>query len=170
MLLYGHEFDAPLSLHGVGKTRVIWYQVLFLPEHLAKRLPFAQYPRLRVTGEIADIPVSGAWMPTGDGRHYFIVSAAVRKDSGARLGDILPMRFAVDDQDRVDVPAALEDALNRRPDMRAIWEEITPGKRRGFAHQVAQAKTSATIRRRIDEVMDALSAWQSQRPARARRV
>lgn len=158
MALFTHEFEAPLTTHGVGKSRVIWYHVLFMPAYLAKTLPLGMHPRLRVRGEIVDIPVSGAWMPTGDGGHYFIVSPKVRKGTGARLGDMLDMRFVIDDQDRVDVPAALEDALNARPEIRAIWERTTPGKRRGLAHRVAQAKTSATVLRRIQEVIDLLQA------------
>lgn len=159
MALFTHEFEAPLSTHGVGKSRVIWYHVLFMPAHLARSLPLDVHPRLRVRGEIVDIPVAGAWMPTGDGGHYFIVSPAVRKGTGARLGDMLDMRFVIDDQDRVDVPAALQDALHGRPEMRQVWERITPGKRRGLAHRVAQAKSAATIQRRIQEVMDTLWQW-----------
>jgi len=140
MALFTHEFEAPLSTHGVGKSRVIWYQVLFLPGLLAKTLPLAAYPRLR----------------TGDGRHYFIVSQAVRKGTNARLGDVLDMRFVVDDQDRVDVPPALAHALSARPELQVVWEGLTPGKRRGLAHLVAQAKSNATVQRRIQDVMDAL--------------
>lgn len=158
MALFTHEFEAPLSLHGVGKSRVIWYQVLFMPERLAQELPLHLNPRLRVRGEIVDIPVAGAWMPTGDGRHYFIVSPAVRKGTGARLGDMLDMRFVIDDQERVDVPAALEDALAAKPELRAVWQALSPGKRRGLAHQVAQAKSSATVERRVREVLDALAS------------
>lgn len=156
MAFYTHEFEAPLSLHGVGKSRVIWYQVLFMPVHLAEQLPLHTHPRLRVRGEIVDIPVAGAWMPAGDGRHYFIVSSAVRKGTEARQGDMLDMRFLIDDQDRVDVPAALEAALAAKPEMRAVWQGLSPGKRRGLAHQVAQAKSSATEQRRIQAVLDAL--------------
>lgn len=156
MALFTHEFEAPLSMHGVGKSRVIWYQVLFLPEPLAQRLPLGQYPRLRVRGEIVDIPVAGAWIPAGDGRHYFIVSPAVRKGTGARLGDMLDMRFVVDDQDRVDVPEVLQSELNARPELREAWQRLSPGKRRGMAHLVAQAKSSATAMRRVQEVIDAL--------------
>jgi hypothetical protein len=158
MAPFPHEFEAPLSSHGVGMSRVIWYHVLFLPRHLGRHLPFDVHPRLRVRGEIVDIPVAGAFMPTGDGRHYFIVSPAVRKGTGARLGDTLHMRFAIDDQDRVDVPAALAHALDARPELRVVWERITPGRRRGLAHRVAQAKSSETVQRRIREVMDTLSA------------
>jgi len=156
MALFTHEFEAPLSTHGVGKSRVIWYQVLFLPKPLAKTLPLRAHPRLRVRGEIVDIPVAGAWMPVGDGRHYFIVSQAVRKGTNARLGDMLDMRFVVDDQDRVDVPPALARALAARPELQAVWEGLTPGKRRGLAHLVTQAKSNPTVQRRIQDVMDAL--------------
>jgi len=157
MSLFTHEFEAPLELHGVGISRVIWYHVLMMPDSIAQELPLRTYPRLRVRGEIVDIPVAGAWIPTGDGRHYFIVSPAVRKGTGALLGDTLDMRFVVDDQDRVDVPAPLTDALSKRPEMQAVWQGLTPGRRRGLAHKVAQAKTDLTVQRRIQEVMDTLS-------------
>ena len=158
MALCTHEFGAPLSMHGVGKSRVIWYQVLFMPEALAKQLLLRAHPRLRVRGEIIDIPVAGAWMPVGDGRHYFIVSPAVRKGTGARLGDMLDMRFIVDDQERVDVPAALEEALAAKPELRAVWQEHSAGKRRGHAHQVAQAKSIPPAQRRVQQVTDELAA------------
>lgn len=156
MGFFTHEFEGPLSTHGVGKSRVIWYQVLFMPRALAEVLPLKAHPRLRVRGEIVDIPVAGAWMPTGDGQHYFIVSPTVRKGTGAKLGDLLDMRFVIDDQDRVDVPPALFQALALKPEMQAAWMKLTPGRQRGLAHQVAQAKTPSTLQRRIQSVMDTL--------------
>ena len=158
MALFTHEFEAPLVRFGVGKARVIWYQVLFMPHALAETLPMKANPRLRVRGEIVDIPVAGAWMPTGDGRHYFIVSPSVRKGTGARLGDMLDMRFVIDEQDRVDMPPALSDALAAQPAMQAAWMKLTPGQRRGHAYQVAQAKTDTTRQRRIQSVLESLSA------------
>jgi hypothetical protein len=157
MGLFTHEFEAPLATHGVGKSRVVWYQVLFMPGALAESLPMKAHPRLRVRGEIVDIPVAGAWMPTGDGRHYFIVSPAVRKGTGAKLGDRLDMRFVIDEQDRVDVPPALSEALALQPGRLAAWMKLTPGQRRGHAHQVFQAKTAATLQRRILSVLATLS-------------
>ncbi len=158
MGLFTHEFEAPLATHGVGKSRVIWYQVLFMPRALADTLPMKAHPRLRVRGEIVDIPVAGAWMPTGDGRHYFIVSPTVRKGTSARLGDMLDMRFVIDVQDRVDMPPALSEALALHPAMHAIWMKLTPGQRRGHAHLVAQAKTDSTRQRRIESVLETLRA------------
>ncbi len=154
---YPHAFEGPLRRHGVGNgPRVLWYVVLSLPPAMEGTLPFTRFPRLRVEGEVADVPVSGAWMPAGDGRRYFIVSPAVRKAAGAGIGDVVPMRFAVADQDAVEVPPALLDALQRQPDALASWQTLTPGKRRGLTYPVAVARTDATRARRVAAVLDTL--------------
>jgi len=156
VIFFTHEFEAPIEKFGVGKTKTIWYNALFLPEELASDLPFDQYPRLRVDAEIADVPVNSAFIPAGDGRHYVIVGKDVLKESGARLGHIVSMRFGIADQNAVDVPEALAAAL--RNDQRATqaWEAITPGKQRMLAKQVKTAKTEPTQNKRIAEALEAL--------------
>jgi hypothetical protein len=151
-----HEFEAPLGRHGVGKTRVIWYFVLFLPPDLEARLPLGKYPRLRVIGEIADVPVEGAWMPTGDKRHYFIVASAVRKAASARIGTMLEMRFRIDDQTRVSVPDALAVVLRRNRKFAKAWNVLTPGQQRGHCHIVNSAKTAETTAKRVAQVIEAV--------------
>ena len=153
---FPHRFEAPLASHGVGRSRVIWYTVLFLPPELEAELPFDRHPRLRVEGEIADVPVQGAWMPTGDGRRYFMVSPPVLMAAKPQPGELLEMRFRVDDQDRVDVPAALAAALRSDSQATGTWEALTPGKRRGLAHFVSAARTPATQVRKAAEVVEGL--------------
>lgn len=153
MSYFTHAFEGEITRFGVGRARVIWYSVLFLPQDVAPGLPFDLHPRLRVEGEIADVPVAGAWMPTGDGRRYFIVSPKVLKGAGVAVGDVVEMRFRVDDQDRVDVPDALARALARDPAAREAWDRLTPGRRRGLAHLVHGARTEATALRRVEEVL-----------------
>lgn len=156
ILGYPYSFEGPVDRFGVGKTREVWYTVLFLPSELAASLPFATHPRLRVEGEIADLPVEGAWMPTGDGRRYFIVAPRVLKGASLGVGDIVEMRFGIADQNAVDIPPELTSALNRSPASRGAWEALTPGKQRGLTHRIHGAKTSATRRRRVDEVIEIL--------------
>lgn len=103
---------------GARKQRVIWYTVLFLPKELEGTLPFDQYPRLRVIGEIGEVEVYGAFLPTGDGRRYFMVSPSVRTNAGVDVGTKVRMRLSIDDQDRVDIPDLLQDELNRDEDLR----------------------------------------------------
>lgn len=157
MRYFTHDFVAAIALHGVGKSRVITYKVVFMPPHFEQTLPFQTYPRLRVEGEIADVPVRGAWMPTGDGRRYFIVSPQIKANTGLDVGDEVEMRFRVDDQDHVDVPASLQLALQADDVARAQWDQLTAGKKRMFTHHVLSAKTAMTENRRVGEAMIAIS-------------
>jgi hypothetical protein len=150
---FTHAFEGRIERFGVGRSRVIWYQVLFLPPTLAAELPFDRFPRLRVRGEIADVPVDGAWMPTGDGRRYFIVPPLVRKVAEVGVGSEVEMRFLVDDQDRVETPAELDALLRRDDGLRGLWEALTPGRRRGLSHLINGAKGDATRARRLEDVL-----------------
>lgn len=169
MSYFPFDFSAEIALHGVGRARVVTYNVLFMPQRFEALLPFAQFPRLRIEGEIADLPVRGALIPVGDGRRYFIVSPEIRANAGLRVGDRVEMRFRIDDQDRVDVPAALETALRRAPELLATWDTLSPGKKRMFGHHVASAKSAATEKRRIDEALSAIEAGLSVRDFQRRK-
>jgi len=153
---FDHAFEGAIDRFGVGKTRKVWYSVLFLPPEIASDLPFARYPRLRVDGEIADVPVTGAWMPTGDGRRYFIVGPRVFRDASVGVGSVVEMRFRIADQDAVDMPDALAAALLLDADAAKAWAALTPGKQRGLTHSVHGAKTDPTRARRVAEVIASL--------------
>ncbi|MEO1746190.1 MAG: YdeI/OmpD-associated family protein [Pseudomonadota bacterium] len=156
MSYFEHDFEGVIDQHGVGKSKVITYKVLFMPTRFEVVLPFKKYPRLRVEGEIADVPVRGAWMPVGDGRRYFIVSPEVKKHAGMDVGDLVEMRFRIDDQDRVDVPPALELAIQSDDKASRQRDALTAGKKRMFTFHVASAKTAPTEAKRVAEAMDAI--------------
>ena len=156
MSYFTHEFAAEIALHGVGKSRVITYKALFMPPRFEAELPFKTYPRLRVEGEIADVPVRGAWMPVGDGRRYFIVSPDIKANTGLDVSDEVVMRFRVDDQDHVDVPSSLQSALNSDDAASAQRDKLTAGKKRMFTNHVLSAKTAQTEQRRVDEALAAI--------------
>lgn len=156
MSFYPHSFFAPVERFGIGRDRKVWYNVLFLPEDLIAELPLKQYPRLRIEGEIADMPISNAIIPAGDNRYYVMISPKIMKDADLHIGDDVEIRFGLADQDHVDVPKALEDALKANDQFYALWDTLTPGKRRMFSFHVKGAKTEKTRARRVDEAMDAL--------------
>ncbi len=155
-LYYTHHFEGEIDLHSVGKKRQITYKVLFMPPHFEQELPFDQYPRLRIEGEIAEVPVRGAWMPVGDGRRYFIVSPEIKKQMGYDVGDRVEMSFRIDDQDFVDVPPELQSVLDANPKALRHWNEFTPGKKRMFTFHVLSAKTEPTQAKRIAEAISAI--------------
>jgi hypothetical protein len=157
---YSFSFEGAIAKFGVGKTRKIWYNVLFLPEGIQIRLPFNGRRPLRIEGEIADVPIANAFMPTGDGRYYVIVAPNVLKDGNVRLGSTVEMRFRIADQSKVDVPDALRLAVERNQLNTRAWGALTPGKKRMLAQHVASAKTAATEEKRIAEVLEALTSFQ----------
>lgn len=155
--IYPFEFSAPLERFGVGKSRKIWYNVLFLPAELRAQLPFNQYPRLRVEGEIADHPIENAFIPAGDGRNYVIVGPEIMEGADLTIGREILMRFAIADQDHVDVPEELEKRLAGDRHSERRWKALTPGKKRMLAQHVRSAKTDTTRSRRIEEALEALN-------------
>ena len=152
MSFFPHSFEAEIVHHFVGTYR---YTAVFLPEDLIEALPLDRYPRLRVSGEIGDIPFSGAWQPVR-GRWYLMLSKPLMKDGGYAIGDRVEVRFRVEDQETVDVPEILERALNADVDAMAAWQAASAGKRRGWAHRIESAKAVTTKQRRLDEVLKAL--------------
>jgi len=139
-----------------GSGHKLFYQVVLLPEELEAQLPFDRYPRLRIDAELNGVPTQGALMPA-DGRHYLMVSKRLQKQIKAQLGDVVDVRFSVADQDAVEVPVELAEALGELPDLKEIWDAWTPGKRRGFAHRVASAKQASTRTKRVAEVLEAIA-------------
>ena len=150
MTMYPYQFEAPISTHDVGSERYL-YTVIWVPEEVTAALPMKTYPKLRVEGEIAERYFEASLTPVR-GRWYILLNKRLLADIGAGLGDEVEVRFAIADQDKVDVPDTLSRALSDNPDMDAIWANLTPGKRRGLAYMVASAKTEPTREKRVAKV------------------
>jgi hypothetical protein len=154
---FDFQFEAPLERHGVGRTRKVWYTVLFLPAALAAKLPFDQCPQLRFDGEIGSAPVNSAFISSGDGRYYCIVSPQTVRVASVTLGDVVEVRFRLGNQNHVDVPDALQSVLSRNRVARSGWNALTPGRRRALAHHVNSTKTASPRDRRVAAVVAALT-------------
>jgi hypothetical protein len=150
---FDHAFEARIVPHDVGRY---CYTVVFLEPAVAAELPFGDQPRLRFSGEIGDVPFAGAWQPLR-GRWYAMLSKEVLREGGFAVGDLVEVRFRVEDPDVVEVPDALVRALARDPQARAVFEGLSAGRRRGLSHHVRAAKTEPTERRRVAEVLAALA-------------
>ena len=151
---YPHSFSAEVVHHDVGSERYR-YTVIFVPEEVKVDLPLAEHPKLRITGEVDDHPIEAALTPVR-GAHYILLSKKLLTAIGKRLGDEVELRFRVADQDAVEMPVRLSDALTRNTDMQALWHEATPGKQRALAYMVASAKRAETQDKRIKQVFAVL--------------
>lgn len=164
---FPYEFEGPVEHHFLGTMR---YTAIFLPAEIAARLPFDKAPRLRFSGEINDAPIAAAWQPS-KGRWYAMLSKPLLRATGLGPGDMAQMRFRLEPLDAVDHSPELERALQARTDLRAAWEALTPGMRRGQVHRLNQAKTSTTRSKRLAEVLAALGGeapWRTPPKGRPR--
>ena len=154
MSYYDYSFEAPIEKLPIGNgPKVLHYNVIILPEDVALILPFSEFPKLRVIGEIGDHPVRGAWNPVADGRKYFILSQKFLDKAELKVGDLTDVRFNIDDQDYVDVPVELEKALATNHDLEKKWNTLTSGKKRFYCHQISYAKQQHTRGKRLLNVV-----------------
>lgn len=154
MSYYDFSFEAHIEKLPIGNgQKVLHYSVIILPEEFVHILPFKDFPKLRVIGEVGDHPVRGAWNPVADGRKYFILSQKFLDRAALTVGDITDMRFNIDDQDYVDVPLELEHELAADTDLIEKWNRLTPGKKRFYCHQISSAKQQITRQKRLQNVL-----------------
>lgn len=152
---FDHAFEVEIVRHSMGTNAKgeLHYTVVFAPSEVVAALPGGG--PLRVAGEVAEMPVEGALMPT-DGRRYLMVPRDLMRERGLKVGDTVEVRLSLSDPDAVDVPNDLRLALNAEAELAGAWDALTPGRRRGCAHRVASAKRSETRAKRVDEIVAAL--------------
>ena len=154
MSYYDYVFEAPIERLAIGNgAKILYYCVIMVPDWCAKTLPFAQYPKLRIIGEVGAFPIRGAWNPVADGRKYFILSSKFLKSANLSVGDITEMRFNIDDQDYVDVPIELEARLETDHELHDIWSDLTSGKKRFYCYQISSAKQAKTREKRLEKLI-----------------
>jgi hypothetical protein len=149
---YSHEFSTKLKSHQFGRAN---YVVAFLPKKLIRELPLSENPRLRIDGEINGFRFNNALHPA-NGKWYVLVPKRTRTKCRIELGSEVFIQFNVGDQNAVDVPQELSRALEVNERANSVWNELTPGKRRGFAYRVNSAKRRETRENRVDEVIEHL--------------
>lgn len=153
-MLFEYDFESDIQMHSLGfnKKGELFYSVIFLPEDLIAKLPLKKYPRLRVEGGMDSIPFEAALQPA-KGKWYLIVSNDFMKRQNLKLGDSVKVHFNIADQEYIDIPSELQNALNQDSDASEIWNTLTTGKKRGYAVHVAGAKQSETRVRRAEKMI-----------------
>lgn len=130
------------------------YTVLRVPEEVVQALG----PARRVEGEMAEHPVNLALSRAPVIEGVFLWTGQSLLDRiGAAPGEVVEVRLRPAPDDAVDTPEDVARAL-ARDGLLAVWEGLTPGKRRGLLYQIATAKTAPTREKRIARLVADLSA------------
>ena len=146
-------FEGLIEQHDFGSMR---YTVIWLPEHVAADLPFNGQSRLRISGELNDEPLIGAWQPSR-GRWYLMLGKPLLRATGLKVGATAELRFRVEPQDEVDTPDPLRRALEQDVSASKAYAALTAGKKRALAHFVAAARSAGTQSRRVAQCLCWLS-------------
>ena len=152
-LYFTHVARGPVARY---EFKTYGYHVLYLPDELKPELPLDEHPRLRIDAEVNGVEHTGTWMPAGGGDYYLMLSKRLLKETGLEPGETATVRFRVADQNAVDVPEELEQALSQRELAREAWDDLPVGKRRNYAYRVSSAKREETRFRRTAAVIEEL--------------
>lgn len=170
---YPYSFRAKINKYDYQKY---YYTVVYIPDDITAKLDMAQHMRLRVEVEIDGYPAKGTLMPDRIGskqtRHlldegygkdqriwYYQIPRRILKTINKTFGDEVTVALREGDQDEVEMHAAQEELLLQRPDLKEIWDGLTPGKRRSLSYPIVKAKSDETIEKRLSELEDTLLSF-----------
>jgi hypothetical protein len=145
------RFTGILSLMDLGKYT---YRVLYLPEELKEQLTFEKGNRLRIIGSVEGLRLELCWQPQKGGPHFIMLNPEVCKEAELEIGYEVDFRFRVADPEQVTLPEEFEEALAGDPEVRDLWEQFTPGKKRSLIQVVKCAKTPEIRLRKAYELLE----------------
>jgi hypothetical protein len=97
------------------------------------------------------------------GEFLFGLSRAARQDASVEIGDTVTFTLELDEAPReVEVPPALEAALDADPEARRAFDALAYTHRKEYARWVAEAKREETRERRVAEAVEMVRAGRSR--------
>ena len=137
---HDYAFIAPVLLSRGGMTP----HKLPLPAEIGGPLRAAKVRR--IVGALDGQPFRlGLQYSRADGFAYVALSRDRMRALDVEAGALVEVELSADPEpDRVDLGAELEAALAADAEARSVWDSLTPGTRRAYAHTVTSAKREAT--------------------------
>ena len=141
------RFKAKLLLPTSAGKDTSW-TFMTLPKTASAKLP--SRGMTTVEGTLNGFPFQATLEPDGQNGHWLKISRKLREASGAIVGDVVALDFALaGEEPEPKVPADLRRALVSAPKAHAVWTDITPVARRDWIHWIISAKRPETRARRI---------------------
>lgn len=119
-----------------------------------------------VRGTVNGVPYRSRLAVYG-GYSYLGFTAAIRKQAGIELGDLLEIEIESDPEPRtVTLPPTLARALDADAEAQAAFHRLSFNQRREYASWVAEAKRAPTQERRVAQVLQRIRAGVSDQVAK----
>jgi len=140
-----HSFSAPIERFEMDGA----WDYLAIPLSISDDLRSKKINRVQVVLQDS-APYASGLLPLGDGRLFLIISKQRQKEMGQFLGAWLQVEIW-EDQSKygMPVPEELQELFDFDPAIEKAFENLLPGKRRNYLHQIASAKTEPTRTKRV---------------------
>ncbi|MEM6308082.1 MAG: YdeI/OmpD-associated family protein [Pseudomonadota bacterium] len=131
------------------------YTVLTIPQDVSTTLIGQNAKRVEVelNDHVFNMALTKA--PVIDGLFVY-TGKQVLSDADIEPHMELDIRIRKTDPDIVETPTDVMQAM-RENDLTAVWEGLTPGRKRGMLHTVTSAKRPETRRARIEKLIETLA-------------
>ncbi len=111
--------------------------VVEIPVDVVKKLPSG---RVRVEGQLNQVPFNLAIQSKKNGPRYLSVSQAMRKSAGVKSNDKVKVTFAIVDPDKLELPEEMEAVLAQDDEGAKKWNKLTVGLQRSLVHYINSSK------------------------------
>jgi hypothetical protein len=134
--------------------------------------PFKIRDYIAVKGTINGKKFAQTLVPVGGGKHRLFINGVMRAAANVDVGSWITVTLRPDRKVReVPMPAALETRLRKNPKARAVWDSLTPSRRKEIKRYLNSAKRAETLARNIEGTMAFLQTKKStNRPGAGARI
>jgi hypothetical protein len=144
-------------------------QVTIVPIPFDVEKTFGTKNRLDVHGTIDGLPIQRTLLSAGDGTHYLMLNAAMRKAIGKGEGDEVFVEIEPDDTYKiVEMPDYFLMELEENEVAKAEFERTSPSNKRWMQQFLTEGKSMETKANRVLKVLDMLIRNSNRRKEKAK--
>lgn len=116
-------------------------------------LPFAEKGRIRITGQLNGTGFNAMLVPIKARGHVLYLPGGLRAATGVKDGDVVSVELQPHTAQQVSPTGTLASALEDQPDAADRWIQLPSAHRRELTRFIDDAKSLATRKRRVDQVV-----------------
>lgn len=132
----------------------VWL-VIFVPFDV--KAAFDEKSRIDVRGAIDGVPYQRTLLPDGQGRHFIVTNAAIRKKIKKKAGDRVHVTMEPDETYAVvALPDYFEEELENFPVAKAYYEKSAPSFKRWVVQYLTEPKSLDAKAKRVIKMIEIL--------------
>jgi Domain of unknown function (DUF1905)/Bacteriocin-protection, YdeI or OmpD-Associated len=159
------------SFKAVLQPMNIGMQVTIVPILFDVERAFGLKNRVDIKGTLDGLPIQRTILPAGDGTHYIVLNAAMRKALGKGNGDEVFVEIEPDETYKnVEIPDFLLYELEENTVAKAEYARTSPSNRRWMTQYLTDVKSLDAKANRVLKVLEILERNSKRRSEKQKKV